>query len=233
MMKFSSFLYPQRCPICDGIVDMIRPQICPDCRRKIPVCREPRCVICGKKVLSDREMYCSDCMELSHEFLQGRSAWMYDGVVRRSLYRFKFANRRMYAPFYAQEMMRQMGHWLMTRDADALIPVPVSRKKLHARGYNQAALLARELGVYTRIEVRGDLLLRREGFVQQKALSRTLRRQNLRHAFYVPDGAQVPRTVILVDDIYTTGSTIDAASHVLRRAGVKNIYAAYLCVGES
>ena len=233
MMKFSSFLYPQRCPICDEAVDVLRPRICPACREKIPVCEEPRCIICGKKVICDRDIYCSDCMETTHCFVQGRAAWMYDGVVRKSLYRFKFANRRTYAPFYAREMMRQMGRWIMTRRADVLIPIPVSRRKLRLRGYNQAALLARELSKLTGIPVREDVLMRHEGYAQQKSLSRNLRRMNLQQAFYVPPGTAVPQSVILTDDIYTTGSTIDAASRVLLDAGVKIVYAAYLCVGES
>ena len=232
-MRLSSILYPLRCPICDGVIDPVHPAICPGCRRRIRYCTEPRCVRCGKMIPSDRDMLCGDCEKTVHVFVQGRAAWAYTGAAKESVLRYKFANRRMYAPFYAQEMMRCMGGWLFTRGADALIPIPVTEKKRRSRGYNQALLLAQPLSAYLGVPVREDLLMRREGFRQQKELSRQMRKVNLQRAFYTVPADEVPRTVILIDDIYTTGSTLDAAAMRLKEAGVVTIYTACLCVGES
>ena len=233
MMYIPSLLCPPRCPVCDGVTDVLTPQIHQACRRMLPVCTEPRCVVCGRGLVSDRDLICRDCAGMQHSFVQGRALWYYSGAAKQSLYRYKFANRRQYASFYALEMLRAMGGWLMSRRANALIPVPVSAKKLRARGYNQSALLARALSCHTGIPVREDILKRRSGFRAQKELSRQMRRMNLQRAFYTEDCGNIPGIVILIDDIYTTGSTLDAASEALKRAGVQTIYAAYICVGET
>ena len=242
-MKLSSFLYPLRCPVCDQPVDVFMPRICPDCRKKISYCTEPCCLKCGTGLSTDRQMYCAGCSRSQRAFLQGRGTWFYEGAARESVMRFKTANRRTYASFYAQEMLRMQGEWILSRRAQVFIPVPLTKKKKRRRGYNQAALLARELSLRTDIPVLEDLLLRQEGSRQQKELSGQMRRMNLQHVFYVnqkyisgsdgPAEKIPPHTVILIDDIYTTGSTVDAASRVLLDAGVQAVYAAYLCVGES
>ena len=118
---------------------------------------------------------------------------------------------------------------------DMLLPVPVHKKRLQQRGYNQAELIAKELGVHARIPVVTDWLCRQENTLPQKELSAQERFQNLQGAFAVKEAELYTNIncVIIIDDIYTTGSTIEACSQVMRKIGVQNIYFLCLCSGQA
>ena len=116
-----------------------------------------------------------------------------------------------------------------------LLPVPVHKKRLQQRGYNQAELIAKELGVHAKIPVVTDWLCRQENTLPQKELSAQERFQNLQGAFAVKEAELYTNIncVIIIDDIYTTGSTIEACSQVMRKIGVQNIYFLCLCSGQA
>ena len=118
---------------------------------------------------------------------------------------------------------------------DMLLPVPVHKKRLQQRGYNQAELIAKELGVHAKIPVVTDWLCRQENTLPQKELSAQERFQNLQGAFAVKEAELYTNIncVIIIDDIYTTGSTIEACSQVMRKIGVQNIYFLCLCSGQA
>ena len=152
--------------------------------------------------------------------------------MKQSIYRFKDGGRREYAEFYAKESARLYGDWIKRKDIQAIIPIPIHRHKRYKRGYNQAEVYAKELGKQCGLPVDSKTLIRVVDTLPQKTLSDRERKNNLKKALKIGvDGVQWKR-VLVVDDIYTTGSTVDAAAAVLREAGVEKIYILSITIGN-
>ncbi|MCC8051937.1 MAG: ComF family protein [Clostridiales bacterium] len=224
----------------------LRPEpVCADCREKLPWVREPACMRCGKPVGSPEAEFCRDCLRTSHLFDQGRAAFTYSGAMRRSVYRMKALNRRDYLDFYADAMVRAGRRYLDAWRPEVIVPVPMHWKKRAARGYNQSELLAVRVSRLTGIPFDRKLLycIRYTGV--QKELGREERLRNLRGSFEARrlekgrryeqyDGRSgAPSSVLLIDDVYTTGSTMDEAARALRAVGVRHIFFLVLCTGAT
>lgn len=226
------FLYPPRCPLCERILLPEEGLVCAACRDKISFVSHPRCFKCGKPVSDPRRELCGDCERHPHLYDQGRAAFLYEKQVRRSVDRLKFYNRREYIPFYGACLHRILREEIYAWRPDCLIPIPMHPKKRAERGFDQAALLAEELGRISGIPVGEDILYRKRYTGASKKLGRASRRKNLRGVFAVREGITPLARVVLIDDIYTTGATMDEASLALRRAGVEHIFFLTVCIGR-
>lgn len=175
--------------------------------------------------------YCKDCGKRKHEFVQGKSLYEYSSAAA-SIYRFKYGKRREYADFYGEELAKRFGETIRRWGAEALVPVPVHEKRKRERGYNQAELLAVCLGKRLHIPVKQNLLVRSKETVPQKELNAAQRQNNLKRAFKIGKNDVKLSTIIVVDDIYTTGSTVDEIARTLKQAGVKQVYILTLAIGN-
>ncbi len=225
---WKGLLYPRRCPVCQEVVEQPGALACDICRTKLIYVREPYCMRCGKQLTGSEREYCADCARRKHSYFRGRSAFVYEEHMRRSIAGFKYGGRQEYAAFYAEELLRRCARDMLSWRADALIPIPLHPKRQRKRGYNQAALLAAELSKRSGIPSDEGCLARVKNTVAQKELGAKERLSNLKEAFQARRDARPYRNVILVDDIYTTGSTMDAAARVLRENGVQTVY--FLCI---
>ena len=225
-------MYPPKCPICNSLLPEGK-LACTKCRDSLPYITEPRCKKCGKKIISDRLELCPDCKQYNHSFEQARAVWVLKGDIQKSIYAFKFANKRDYARFYASEAVRLNGEWIKEIAPDIIIPVPLHSSKRRERGYNQSFLVAREISKLVNIPAGEDILLKIAETQAQKKLSRTERKNNLKNAFKIGNSALQYKRVLVVDDIYTTGSTADAVSDVLYEAGAEAVYVLCMCTGEN
>lgn len=129
-------------------------------------------------------------------------------------------------------MERVLGNFIRACRADAFVPVPLHKSRKRKRGYNQAEVLARELSALTGIPVCTDLIGRVKKTAPMKELSAAQRQNNLKKAFKILRNDVKLKTIIIVDDIYTTGSTIDAVSRELKSVGVEKIYFVALAIGR-
>lgn len=231
--RFLRLLYPVRCPFCDDIVVREQGLICEKCKKQLVFVKEPYCMKCGKPLRSEEQEYCQDCQKRLHYFERGRSLLVYDTNVRHSIYRFKYGRRKEYARAYAQLAVENLGDFLKETQADALVPVPLHYRRMQKRGYNQSQLWAREIGRRISIPVCSNLAKRVKNTIPQKQLDLQARQNNLKKAFKIRGNDVKLNTIIIVDDIYTTGSTIDALARAMRRAGVQKIYFLTLAGGES
>lgn len=190
---------------------------------------------CGKAVKAEEE-YCFDCKEKETTFLCGRSVFLYDNNMKRSISRFKYQGRQEYAEYYIQEMHRIMGEWIRQLQPDALMPVPIHKERFRVRGFNQSELLAKGLGELCDVPVITDFLIRTKNTLPQKELSDKERMQNLWQAFETTDINEklykMPKCVIIIDDIYTTGSTLEACSRMLKQKGIERTYFLCVCIGH-
>ena len=128
-------------------------------------------------------------------------------------------------------MANQYGYYLREKKVELIVPVPLHRKKMRIRGYNQAALLAEVLGEITGISVDEDILVRVKNTKPLKQLNDKERRRSIRGAFSVRKSVWA-KTIVLIDDIYTTGSTLDEAARVLLKAGAEKVYFLTISIGQ-
>lgn len=184
---------------------------------------------CGKKLQQEGE-YCLDCKSRIHFFTQGRALYEYESAAP-SIYRLKYSGRQEYADFFGEEISRQLGSFIRQAEPEGLVPIPLHKSRLRRRGYNQAELLARAVGKYTGVPVYGDLLRRVKNTAPLKTQNPEERQNNLKKAFIIEQNDVKLKTIIIIDDIYTTGSTIDEAAQVLRQYGAEKIYFMTLACG--
>ena len=233
----TDLLFPRRCPFCDRPVKPFGALCCDACAGvPVPVgasfCRK-----CGKPV-EDETVYCEDCRRTEHLFENGVSVFRYRSVSG-SLYRFKYEGRREYADYYgvrmAERFTEAVSDGTFAHIPDLLVPVPVSPKRMRARGYNQAELLARamagSLAPKWQIPVENKALQRQIETTAMRSMSAQARQNNLKKAFHVYGNSVRLKSIMLIDDIYTTGATIDACARALLEAGAGEVRFVTLAIG--
>ena len=175
--------------------------------------------------------YCEDCARTRHIYSRGISLFEYRSVSD-SIYRFKYRGRREYAAWYGLVMAQRLGRKLLELRPDALVPVPIHSSKMRSRGYNQSALIARELSKRIDIPVREDAVMRIKRTTPLKDLTPSERNIILRGAFKLGVNDVKLKTIVIIDDIYTTGATVDAVADVFLRNGARDVYFATLATGK-
>ncbi|MCI9334926.1 MAG: ComF family protein [Lachnospiraceae bacterium] len=229
--KILDLWFPRRCAVCDEVVDGLGQEICSRCKGKMIYIKEPCCMKCGKQLKKEEQEYCADCSRTEHTYIQGTALYDY-GSMSDSIFRFKYAGRMEYSAFYGRELYEKKLHWLRARRADALVPVPIHASRKRRRGYNQAELIARRLSELSGIPVEASLIRRVRKTRPLKGLSNSERQNNLKRAFKIDINDVKLNTIVIIDDIYTTGATIDSMAQVLKEKGVKKIYFMALAVGR-
>lgn len=246
-------LYPRRCPFCHEIILEQNQLICGDCGKIVNryyLINQPACCRCGKALWdSDRE-YCRDCSRHIRSFDGGISVFLYGqrrvpmpvdrktGYERHSMgesiLRFKFDNAREYGDYYIEQVLEQYSEQLSRWKPDVIIPIPIHPSKMKTRGYNQAEVLAKKLSTAIQVPMRTDLLVRKQKTKPQKELNDEERLRNLTAAFAmagrIPDAYQ---RILLVDDIFTTGSTMEACTRRLKEQGPRQVYILSICSGAN
>ena len=226
----TELLFPRRCPVCDDIVVPWGALCCKKCIGRFQYLGSDYCMKCGKGLSGSEKEYCRDCRRHPHRFERGRSLYRYESVAG-SLFRFKYQGRQEYADFFGEELYQHLRNDIRSMRADVMIPVPLHKSRYKERGYNQAALLGKALAKRCEIPFEANLVVRQRQTVPQKQLNYAERQNNLKKAFKICANDVKLKKVIIIDDIYTTGSTVDALSEVLLEGGVKQIYVVTLAAG--
>ncbi|GBQ31675.1 ComF family protein [Gluconacetobacter azotocaptans] len=220
-------LLPPDCPSCHGDVDRAG-HFCPTCFRQLTFIADPCCARCGQPFVSasfgGARMICAPCEETPPPWHAGRAALVYDEWSRRLILGLKYGDRTELAPILAAHMGR-IGRSMLDR-ADIVVPVPLHRRRLFGRRYNQAALLVWALARQARIAVGPDTLVRVRATAPLARLGRAARRDILRGVIAIRPrrrDAIANRRVVLVDDVMTTGATLGECTRVLLAAGAASV----------
>lgn len=197
--------------------------------REINWITENTCSVCGKDlgVAPDSSGICYECTDIDHSFTKGFSCTTYEGPVKEILSGLKYKGRAYYAKKIADIMTDRAFGFIDDYDLDMIIPVPMYRKKERTRGYNQSELLATMLSKKLGLLLCDDILVKKRSTSSMSSLNSSERRINLHNAFgigYNDGKALTGKTVLLVDDVYTTGSTVDACAEVLNHNGASGVY---------
>ncbi|WP_332052178.1 ComF family protein [Reyranella sp.] len=215
-------------PLCLGCGEIVGTAgaLCATCWPTFSFIAAPHCVCCGTPFAEDLggEALCAACLARRPRFRRARAALIYDDRSRRLILPFKHGDRT--------DMARTCGAWMASAGAellaaaDLVAPVPLHWRRLFSRRYNQALLLARNLAQGTSARLAPDLLLRPRWTGSQAGLAATERRRNVREAFVIHPRWKAGvkgKTVLLVDDVLTTGATVEACARALQRAGAQYV----------
>lgn len=214
---FLTLLFPPRCAVCETLQE---PTLCERCRGTFPTIAEPFCLQCGMPYdpLAHPLAHCADCREEPPPFDAARAAGAFDGTLRQAIHRFKYDGVRALATplgaFTAETIA-------LPFPIDCLCPVPLHPRREQMRGFNQAQLLAEVIGAHWQTPIE-PLLARTQNTPPQITLTAEERRKNVRGVFAV-HGTVQGRTVGLLDDVFTTGSTLRECSRTLKRAGATRV----------
>lgn len=251
--RLGPIFFPQRCPVCDDLLapEEVKKGIHEVCKKKLHIVQGSTCMHCGRPLTNASEEYCLECqrkkyvaarnpaksaqtpcLQSKSYITQGKALYLYRGAIKKAMYRFKYSNRREYADYFAREAIRIYGSWLQQRNIDVIVPVPMYKGKKRKRGYNQAEVFARALSDYSNIPINAGMVHRIKNTVPQKELNDIERKNNLKNAFQIEKNIVQYRHVLVVDDIYTTGSTAEAVAEEMIKIGVSQVYAFSICIGK-
>lgn len=227
---FLSLLYPTDviCILCKSRQDILEGvSVCKDCYTSLPFVYPPVCPKCGKPISGTD--CCRECKGMELSFVQARSVFEYTSSIQQSIQHFKYDRQGWLAyhlAFFLHEKLKQLQladeNW---NHIDALIAVPLHPNRLKKRGYNQSELLCRELSNLSHLPVLTNILLRIKDTRTQTALTRQERLRNLQDAFAVKNPKKLKnKSVLLIDDVHTTGATANQCSKLLITAGVAEVF---------
>ena len=217
------FFLPRLCLFCGVAVgEKANMAVCPECEGQIHWAASPLCLCCGQ-VFASREgvdRLCCPCQKEPPPFDRALAAAVYDGPPATAIKRFKFGRQLAYLPVL-QHWLKQPWCQELLHEADLLVPVPLHSRRLKARGFNQALLLAQ---AFPERPLAREVIVRVRHTVPQIGLNPKERRENVRGAFVVPHPQQVNgKRILLLDDLYTTGATAKECARVLRQAGARQV----------
>jgi len=227
--SFLELLYPEKntCFICNVYDSSIDDKyICSDCEKKLIKIVPPLCIKCSKPIDYASDCLCPDCNVYEKSFEAAKSPFSYEGIIKECIYNFKYYNKPYFYKFFGNLLLRYMNEINYT-NFDFITSVPLHKSKMRTRGYNQSQLLAKYMSDKLSIPY-ADVLKRTVKTTKQSQQSKDERKKNLKGAFaikYPHTNTKIKnRSVLLVDDVYTTGSTADECSNTLLNFGVSKVY---------
>lgn len=210
------WLFPPTCLGCgeEGVF------ICPECFSKIKLIPRDVCNFCGS--FTSKKGKCPNCDGKEHPYVGFRAFAYYDGVIRKAIHHLKYQNDLTIGRYLAGllKLVYQRTDW----EVDLVIPIPIGEQKKQERGYNQAERLAKPFSESLKIPFSSDALIRISEISSQVGLNHEERRENVRQAFAARALLVKDQRILLIDDVFTSGATMEAAATELMGAGAKQVY---------
>lgn len=232
-----NFIYPRNiyCILCGEAIEKTQSySLCTSCREKIKFIDNNTCQKCGKPL---DETYlpsqCPDCIKTNHYYTKGFSCVEYDEHIKGIVHKLKYKNGR-YLAYHMAEMMIDKLQKQGLEDIDLIVPTPLHKRRKRERGFNQAYLLAKYIGKGMDWNVDRKNLIKIEETQSQNQLSRDERKNNLKDVFYaVSKDVFKDKKILIIDDVYTTGSTMDACSKEILKAKPRDIFVISFATGKN
>ena len=220
------FLLPPQCYCCEKFLEDDPQGICRDCLSEIHWIGPPICSVCGRPFVSmeGESHLCGDCITKKKYFTMARALGSYEGSLQKAIHRWKYQGKTYFNPLFGEWMTEGLRRYWDPHLFDLLLPVPLHIQRLRERGFNQTLLLVKELSLRTGIPYRRRLLQKKRATVPQVNLDGIEREKEVKGSFYVRKEKDLEgKSILLVDDVYTTGATVNECSKVLLRGGAKRV----------
>jgi ComF family protein len=224
--RLFQFLLPPQCHCCEKILAEGQQGICSECLSKIRWIEPPFCSVCGTPFVSRvvNNHLCGVCLTKKKFFLRARALGYYEGPLQEAIHRWKYLGKTTLNPFWGERMTEGFYLYWDSNPFDLFIPVPLHKKRLRERGFNQALLLVKELSRRTGIPYQTRVLQKRKETIPQVNLSGVEREKEVRGSFHLTEGKKIKgKSILLVDDVYTTGATVNECAKVLMAGGAKRV----------
>ena len=225
-----SVFFPAGCRICERLLTSAsRVPLCEECLASFVPTPKIACEVCGRPLPewmrnAGQGQLCPACVDKTYAFDRARSFALYEGALVEAILLLKFEQIGPLGAWFAERLARVVRGEGDAMAADVVVPVPLHREREKERGYNQAALLSRPLAKRLRLPHNAVLLMRTRARPDKRILTLEERWESVRGAFATRPGSQVDNLrVLLVDDVLTTGATLDACARALREAGAKSV----------
>ena len=222
------FFLPAKCPLCGLSSDPSAPdRPCPVCLSQVKFFSSPRCFRCGIGFpsLSDVDHLCSECLTEERHFSRARAVCGYEGAIMEAISRLKYGGVTRLAKPLGNLLAEYQDPEFSLSDNDLVIPVPLHTRRLRERGFNQSLLLARQVSRRRSIPLNFTALHRTRETQPQTQLTGAERRKNVRGAFEVRKAEALEgKRILLIDDVFTTGATVQECASVLLGAGASEVH---------
>ncbi len=228
--SFLELLYPEKniCQICNSYEESINDTyICKSCLSKLEKIEMPVCKICNKSLSHNPDLIiCDECVREPRSFEMSKSLFYYKRIAKKLIHDYKYCGKTYYYKLFAYLLVQYMKE-INYKDFDYIISVPLHKIKLRKRGYNQSKLLAGKIGKYFNIPYI-DALKRINNTKKQSNLSRYSRQKNLQNAFALTSNKMseliAGADILIIDDIFTTGATVNECSKILKLHGANKVF---------
>ena len=229
--SFLNLLFPLHCVLCNEALEPDNKTfLCSRCFHKIRFIREPFCEKCGRP---NNVGLCAGCKTKPSNYTTARAAAVYEGVVRECIHKFKYYRHAYLGKSLGRLMIENLMEFPLASGCDLIVSVPLHRGRERERGFNQAFLLAKVISKFLNMRVSGRNLMRIRAAKAQTELSAAERFRNVSGIFSVKDRAEFrDRSLLLIDDVFTTGSTADECSRILIDAGAGDVHILTAARGE-
>jgi ComF family protein len=231
--NFLDLIYPPRCPVCGAFLcdeetsHEEESSFCRACCRSFLPVGSPFCPICGRpfKAGNPVDHVCEDCLRRRPFFKEARAPYIYEGSLMTAIHEFKYGAKSFLAKPLGLLLSSFAKTWLEANEGLLLMPVPLHPRRLRERGFNQSLLLAREVAKALNADLDFLSLKRIKYTKPQTGLGSEERSRNVRRAFQVLRREAVKgRRIVLVDDVATTGSTLNECARALKKAGCREVF---------
>lgn len=222
------WLYPDKCASCGKLMDIYKNEwLCPSCKDAFAELSGPVCKKCGA-------FRCCCPKGEGFHFDKNISFFLYDENMRRAIHSFKYGKKlsqgRALGKLMADAFKKRN---IDVQDYDYIVPVPIHKERLRERGFNQSEILAMKISEITKIPLSTKIVKRIKDTIPQSTLSYEGRLKNVKNSFKVSKASNIYRkNIILIDDIFTSGSTADAVSKVLKENGAAKVLSVTLSLAE-
>jgi len=214
--RIIDLIYPPFCCYCGKIGY----EICPECYTKIEITSNHKiCLICGGII--ETGINCSNCKKLHPSFEQARSWGIYVGVLKQIVQKIKYKRGFGIIEYITKPLIHFIKNWNIS--VDMIVPIPLAKKREIARGYNQSFLIAKPISEYFNIPLNEHALIRSRDTKSQVGLNYEERKINMKNAFRAEKSICNDKSILLIDDIITTGSTLNESAKALKLAGAKKV----------
>lgn len=226
------FIFPSVCSNCLSPIE-ISNNICPSCWEDIDFIMPPYCEIKGTPFPFNIEQGTISASALKHppSYDKARSVALYEGTMRELIHKLKYKDRHELTNLFVN-WMKLAGNELLNQ-TDIIIPIPLYKTRLWQRRFNQSALLAKRLSKQTNLPYDCSILTRRKKTKSQVGLTAKERQQNLKNAFFIEDSKKElieDKSILLIDDVITTGVTVNTAASILKHVGASKVYILSLAI---